>query len=199
MFAKSAQMARTVISKLRDRQVDKFYIALSDRKPSKKQGTIAGDMIKGRRGSWMLQRTTSNNTAITKFISTAVPSGPSGLRAFVLKPTTGKTHQIRVAMKSLGSPVLGDERYASALEARLQQRGYLHAAALRLELDDDLIQIVCRPDQGDEFLRDGFQQVFTDMFSTVFRATSATAMEQQEWKVDSYPLFRSSSAFFIRQ
>ena len=35
--------------------------------------------------------------------------GGRPLRAFLLKPVTGRTHQLRVAMKSLGAPVLGDE------------------------------------------------------------------------------------------
>lgn len=33
------------------------------------------------------------------------------MRLFILEPHTGKTHQLRVAMKSLGSPILGDRLY----------------------------------------------------------------------------------------
>lgn len=64
---------------------------------------------RGRRGSWMLSRSTQD-PAITRFTSAAV-AGCDGrpLRAFLLKPVTGRTHQLRVAMKSLGAPVLGDE------------------------------------------------------------------------------------------
>lgn len=55
----------------------------------------------------MLARTT-DDPAVTRFTSAAVPGRP-GVRAFLLKPETGRTHQLRVAMKSLGAPVLGDE------------------------------------------------------------------------------------------
>ena len=57
-----------------------------------------------------------DNPASTRFLSCALPCAlqPGAddvltqhrpLRAFLLKPLTGRTHQLRVAMKSLGSPV----------------------------------------------------------------------------------------------
>lgn len=57
----------------------------------------------------MLSRSTQD-PAVTRFTTAAV-AGCSGrpLRAFLLKPITGRTHQLRVALKSLGAPVLGDE------------------------------------------------------------------------------------------
>ena len=50
------------------------------------------------------------NKADTRFVSMplspgGLPSREGSLRAFVLLPRTGRTHQLRVAMKSLGAPV----------------------------------------------------------------------------------------------
>lgn len=56
----------------------------------------------------MLTRGT-RDPAVTRFTSAAVAGRRPGLRAFLLKPETGRTHQLRVALKSLGSPLLGDE------------------------------------------------------------------------------------------
>jgi 23S rRNA pseudouridine1911/1915/1917 synthase len=47
-----------------------------------------------------------------------------------LRPTTGRTHQLRVHMTQLGSPILGDTLYGGAPAERL----YLHATALELTL-----------------------------------------------------------------
>ncbi|KAL4522403.1 hypothetical protein Ndes2437A_g07183 [Nannochloris sp. 'desiccata'] len=104
MFAKSPDIVREIIQKFKAKQVSKYYVAISARKPSKKMGSVVGDMTRGRRGSWMLQRTTETSPAVTRFIASAVPGRP-GKIAFLLKPETGKTHQLRVALKSLGSPV----------------------------------------------------------------------------------------------
>lgn len=65
-------------------------------------------MEKARRGGWKLTRE-PHNPAVTHFFSR---SAAPGLRLFVLRPHTGKTHRLRVAMKSLGSPILGGTLYS---------------------------------------------------------------------------------------
>ncbi|KKQ65810.1 MAG: Pseudouridine synthase [Candidatus Daviesbacteria bacterium GW2011_GWA2_38_24] len=49
-------------------------------------------------------------------------------------PKTGRTHQIRVHLKYIGHPIVGDEKYAgrktSRLDHRLVGRQFLHAAKL---------------------------------------------------------------------
>ena len=105
-------------------QVKKQYLAISDHKPKKKQGLIQGDMAKGRRGAWLLTRS-QENPAITRFTSLSLGEGR---RLFFLSPLTGKTHQLRVAMKSLGAPILRDALYGGSPADRV----YLHAWRLSL-------------------------------------------------------------------
>ncbi|KLT71978.1 pseudouridine synthase [Neisseria arctica] len=107
------------------RHIQKTYLALSTGKPIKKQGWVKGDMEKSRRSTWKLIRS-HYNPAVTHFCSRSVSPG---LRLFVLYPKTGKTHQLRVAMKSLGSPILGDTLYGGASSKRL----FLHAWRLKFE------------------------------------------------------------------
>ncbi|WP_319557619.1 pseudouridine synthase [Thiomicrorhabdus sp.] len=129
--------------------VQKYYLALSDKKPKKKQGLIQGDMVRARRGSYKLAPS-RNNPASTRFISHSVMPG---LRLFLLKPLSGKTHQLRVALKSISAPIIGDERYHHAELARQWDRGYLHAYALSFEWKGQLHQWVLPPKEGKEFLR----------------------------------------------
>lgn len=185
VFAKSAATAGELVAAFRERRVSKYYVALSDRKPSRKQGSVIGDMERSRRGSWMLARST-HNAAITRFISLGVPNKP-GLRAFLLKPETGKTHQLRVALKSLGSPALGDLRYADAQAASQHQRMYLHCAALRLPLGGSELRVICPPQDGDEFLSFEFQQLFRNWFPPKLEES------EELWFADS-KLLRSGSA-----
>ena len=128
-------------------QIEKFYIAISDQKPKKKQGWVKGDMLPARRGSWKLTNT-HENPAITQFMSVSIQPGE---RLFLLKPKTGKTHQLRVAMKSLSVPICGDERYSDSNKAKLEQRGYLHAYAMRFKLHNESFEFVCKPDNGERF------------------------------------------------
>ena len=93
----------------------------------------------------------ADNPAVTQFHSCALEVGERG---FLLKPHTGKTHQLRVALKSLGSPIAGDLRYAHAHDAKLEDRGYLHAYALRFEYNDKKYLFVSKPKEGSRYLSD---------------------------------------------
>ena len=54
------------------------------------------------------------------------------LRAFLLKPETGRTHQLRVALKSLGAPVLGDEVRGGVHGSLWQQYGERRVGGLQV-------------------------------------------------------------------
>ncbi|MFC4160945.1 TIGR01621 family pseudouridine synthase [Chitinimonas lacunae] len=123
-----------------ERRIHKTYLALSDHKPLKKQGLISGDMEKGRNGCWRLSRERSD-PAITRFRSQTVRPG---LRLFLLEPHTGRTHQLRVALKSLGAPIIGDERYGGSPA----DRGYLHAWRLEFDWQGEAIRLECPPHHG---------------------------------------------------
>lgn len=142
------------ISKLfREREVEKYYLAISDRKPSKKQGMIKGDMVRSRRSTWKLTKTL-DNPAITQFFSTSLEPGK---RLFIVRPKTGKTHQIRVALNSIGAPVLGDPLYNTD-STKNTSRGYLHAYAIKFRLDDIDYSFVSEPVIGETFLTDSFKK-----------------------------------------
>lgn len=131
-------------------QIQKYYLAISAKKPSKKQGTIIGDMKKARGGVWKLLHS-QQHPAITQFFSKGL--GGDGMRAFLIKPLTGKTHQIRVALKSLGSPILGDVHYSAISNDRV----YLHAWRLSFQWGDGRVSVVTPPTSGHWFLAPAFK------------------------------------------
>lgn len=72
-----------------------------------------------------------------------------------LKPTTGRTHQLRVHMKYLGHPILGDLVYGEAItDERIQSRLYLHARELEIVLPSGEKKVFVSP----------LPQEFTDVF-----------------------------------
>jgi tRNA pseudouridine32 synthase/23S rRNA pseudouridine746 synthase len=150
ILAKDSETAAQFGKMFENREIEKYYLAISMRKPKKKMGWIKGDMTGARRGDYKLL-TTMENPAITQFVSCALRTHERG---FLIKPHTGKTHQIRVALKSLGSPIAGDERYAHAEEARKEERGYLHAYALRFRLNGEAFEFVYAPEEGERFVSD---------------------------------------------
>lgn len=202
MVAKSADAATAVGQLLRERSIHKYYTAISGRKPAKKQGKVSGDMTRSRRAQWMLLRS-KDNPAVTTFISqrldhhseldgdganvggaSSADDGWSagGRVACVLKPLTGRTHQLRVALKALGSPILGDPMYAAAAEAKREERCYLHATALRvpagcpaLSEGGEAIEVVCRPSTGSGWHTPAFERAWSGWFPPA-------SAEHGEWR-----------------
>ena len=154
VLAKTAEANRELCEQFARRQAQKFYLALSAKKPGKKQGLIKGDMQPARRGSWMLSKT-QENPAATQFFSKGLGDGR---RLFILRPHTGKTHQLRVAMKSLGAPILGDSLYGG----EAADRGYLHAYSLAFSLGQQTYSYTELPREGSEFLQAGFAAAVLD-------------------------------------
>lgn len=176
LLAKGKANTRILSDLFFQRQIQKYYVAISAGKPKKKQGAVVGDMLPARDGCWKLAKTT-DNPAVTQFFS----YGLGGFRLFVVKPSTGKTHQIRVALKSLSAGIIGDERYAHRLEFKPQNvpvtagsvaqgearevefssesvdRMYLHALSLTFNMAGEHFHFYRPPEDGVLFLSDACQ------------------------------------------
>ena len=152
LFAKDQEMAANLTKAFRDGTVTKYYTGLSAKKPnSKKQGWVKGNMVRGRRKSWYLTRDLrGDNFAVTRYFT----AGLSGLTGssnsnvhhedplpktlILFQPMTGKTHQLRVAAKSVGLPLQGDPVYTDGGEDRTGgSRTYLHATGLHVDLESE--------------------------------------------------------------
>jgi tRNA pseudouridine32 synthase/23S rRNA pseudouridine746 synthase len=151
IVARTKEAASYFAKLFRDGGVGKYYLALSSKKPKKKQGTISGDMATSRRGAYKLLHS-KNNPAITQFFSFGTDLG---YRLFLIKILTGKTHQIRVALKSLGSPVTGDKLYGSSSD--IEERCYLHSFLIKFTYKSEEFEVISYP----------FNPLFCEVISAV--------------------------------
>ena len=157
LLAKSSEVAHALSLLFKSHDIQKFYLAISDKKPKKKQGLIKGGMEKSRRAMWKLTNQ-QENLAITQFFSYPLSEGK---RLFVVKPKTGKTHQIRVALKSISSAICGDHLYAE--KDHDYDRGYLHAYQINFTLYQQDYCFSCLPETGELFL----SQIFKDQIEKI--------------------------------
>ncbi|MCQ1060256.1 TIGR01621 family pseudouridine synthase [Photobacterium sp. ZSDE20] len=154
LLGRNREAAAALSACFANRDVEKFYFAIGTKKPKKKQGVVIGDMTRSRRSSWKLENS-RENPAITQFFSAAAGQGR---RLFLCKPHTGKTHQIRVALRSVGSGITGDTIYGN----ESADRGYLHAYALRFPYAEQQWQFICQPAQGELWKLTDTQQVLAE-------------------------------------
>jgi tRNA pseudouridine32 synthase/23S rRNA pseudouridine746 synthase len=156
LFAKNLKSAQIFGQLFEEHNVEKYYLAISDKKPTKKQGLIKGDMAKSRRGMYKLLRS-MNNPAITQFFSYPIANGQ---RLYLLRPHSGKTHQLRVALTSIGAPILGDPLYNSNSAAN---RGYLHAYALRFSFLGTMYQFILPSDEGEYYSTESVREKLVEL------------------------------------
>ncbi len=158
LLAKNKETAQSLSKSFRTRSnITKYYVALSNKKPKKKQGWVKGDMLPSRRGSFKLT-TSMDNPAISRFYTAGLGKCNSSDFTFthssienkelsapktmiIFQPLTGRTHQLRVASKSLGLPILGDKMYGDANKAKKYDRTYLHAIAMHVQINDEDIVV----------------------------------------------------------
>jgi 23S rRNA pseudouridine1911/1915/1917 synthase len=165
VVAKNDLSHRKLSAAFSGRKVKKTYIALVHRWVKADKGTISSPISRDAiRRVRMTTRRSGGREAITKyFVERRIQSEFGKFTLLKVKIETGRTHQIRVHMASLGHPVVGDALYGAAREIRGKSgpplslsRNFLHSAELEIEhprSDEPLSFSSPVPEQLEEFLR----------------------------------------------
>ena len=147
VVAKNDEAHRKLAEQFARREVKKTYIALVHGWPKKDRGTISASISRDRvRRIRMTTRGSGGREAVSHYSVVRRVESAFGKFALVeVKIDTGRTHQIRVHMASLGHAIVGDALYGAPREMRARRgratdegaaislsRNFLHAAQLEL-------------------------------------------------------------------
>lgn len=125
--ARNVEASRWLQKQFSARRVKKIYIAIIDSIPKEQKAIIDMPIERNPKSPQMFRVGVNGKSAVTAY---EVLSANDGKCLIQLSPTTGRTHQLRVHLKSIGCPILGDELYGGNKADRL----YLHAKELELTL-----------------------------------------------------------------
>jgi 23S rRNA pseudouridine1911/1915/1917 synthase len=127
VVARTEAAHRRLREALRERAVEREYLALVEGRPPARSGTIDAPLGRDRRVRTRISvDTDAPREAVTHFeIDEALPAAT--LLRVALE--TGRTHQIRAHLQAIGHPVAGDPEYGTPGLYGLE-RQFLHAARL---------------------------------------------------------------------
>jgi RluA family pseudouridine synthase len=134
LAAKTKPAAGFLGKALQARRLDKIYLALVSAAPEPRSGTIEAPLLRQEIGRESYMRVAAPDApGAQRSLSRYRTLSASNEGALVeLEPKTGRMHQLRVHMASIGRPLVGDARYGGALTfaGRAAPRLMLHAAKL---------------------------------------------------------------------
>ena len=118
-------------------QVVKKYLALVNGNPATASGQIDSNIIRSRSDPTKNTVSKSKTVGRTALTFWKVLKRYAGYTLLEITPKTGRTHQIRVHLKSIGLPVSGDKKYYSKKSKNPKHLGrmFLHAVYLGLVLE----------------------------------------------------------------
>lgn len=144
ILAKNSVAAHLLQKQFQDRKAHKTYLAIVDRAPKIDHAKIDLPIGRNPKLPSTFRVDASGKSALTEYNTLAHFMDGGGL--VELRPTTGRTHQLRVHLSYIDAPIAGDpiynekfaKKYASLTESdHLKSRLFLHAAQLEITIPDD--------------------------------------------------------------
>jgi tRNA pseudouridine32 synthase/23S rRNA pseudouridine746 synthase len=143
LLARGLEMQRRLSRAFETRQVVKHYVAVVAGRMAEAAGRIELPLA----ADWPrrpMQKIAASGgkPALTEW---RVLDAGEGTTRLLLRPLTGRTHQLRLHLATIGNPILGDSLYAPPSVRARSARLLLHACTLSLAhpLDDKAWQLQC--------------------------------------------------------
>ena len=109
--AKTAEALRVMNQKIKDRELDKRYLAIVEGTPQPPKGSLKGYLFKDAVKNRVYVTDTPQTGAKTCQTNYRTLASANGISLVECELITGRTHQIRAQFAHAGHPLLGDGKY----------------------------------------------------------------------------------------
>ena len=132
VVARTPAALASLAGQLRGRTMQREYLALVWGSVEGSKGVIDAPLARSIRDPQRMAVRAGGRRAVTRYEVEARASEPADVTLLRCRLETGRTHQIRVHLKAIGHPVVGDDRYGRRGPIRLA-RPFLHAVTLAFD------------------------------------------------------------------
>ena len=142
MIAKNDKAHAALSAQLKDKSLSRVYEAIVIGRMRQDEGTVDAPIGRSLRDRKKMAVIEGGRHAVTHYETIARYNGYSHVRCHL---ETGRTHQIRVHMASIGHPLAGDEVYGKGREKTGLEGQCLHAGRLRFIHPDtgEAMEVTC--------------------------------------------------------
>ncbi len=131
VVARTPAAHRHLVDAFSRREVHRTYVALVWGRVEADAGTIEAPIGRSHRHRTRMTVTSSGRDAVTHYRVLGRTTRPAAMSLLRCELDTGRTHQIRVHLRAIGHPVVGDRDYDGGRPGPDPGRPFLHAAVLR--------------------------------------------------------------------
>ena len=131
VVARSDRAYHSLVEQLAAHEPERVYIALAWGQPERDRGTIDAPIGRSSRHPTRMTVTPDGRPATTHYEVVQRFADPVPTSLLECRLETGRTHQIRVHLRAIGHPVVGDRDYDGGRPGLDPGRPFLHAKLLR--------------------------------------------------------------------
>ena len=113
VLTKTSKALDRINTQFRQKQVEKIYWALTDKVPPEMEGLLTHWLIKDHRRNLVSTFHKQKKDAVKAQLEYRVIGRIADENLLEIRLITGRFHQIRVQLKAIGCPVIGDIKYGS--------------------------------------------------------------------------------------
>ena len=121
VFAKTSKAASRLSDMIRKNAIERNYFAVVHGTPKRKRGQLVNYLYKDKRKNKVSVVSSNHPNAKKAVLDYEIVESKTGFSLLSVNLHTGRSHQIRVQLSTMGHPIFGDQKYGESLNKPGQQ------------------------------------------------------------------------------